>query len=58
MGEGYELAQVFAPAGGRFVCLEPMTAPVNALLTGACRIVEPGDSFSARFVVTPGRPDD
>ena len=49
--EGYRWAQVYAPAGADFVCLEPMTAPVNALVTGDGHHVAPGDSFTARFSV-------
>ena len=49
--QGYPFAQVFAPPGGDFVCLEPMTAPTNALLTGACPLVEPGDVYTARFSI-------
>ena len=29
LDEGYPCAQAFAPPGTGFVCLEPMTAPVN-----------------------------
>jgi galactose mutarotase-like enzyme len=51
--EGYPFAQVYSPAGARFACLEPMTAPTNALVTGDCPLVEPGRSFTARFAITP-----
>jgi aldose 1-epimerase len=50
-GDGYDHAQVFAPPGAEFVCLEPMTAPTAALATGATSLVAPGDSFSARFTI-------
>ena len=50
-GDGYDHAQVFAPPGTEFVCLEPMTAPTAALATGATPLVAPGDSFSARFTI-------
>jgi aldose 1-epimerase len=50
---GYRYAQVFAPPGARFVCLEPMTAPTNALRSGGFPMVEPGDSFTARFSIAP-----
>jgi aldose 1-epimerase len=30
-GEGYRIAQIFAPPGQDYLCVEPMTAPVNAL---------------------------
>ncbi len=52
---GYPFAQLFAPAGKRFSCLEPMTAPTDALVSGDHPSVEPGGSFSARFSVTPRR---
>jgi galactose mutarotase-like enzyme len=48
-GAGYRFAQVFVPSGEQFVCLEPMTAPTNALVTGACDVVRPGTTFTARF---------
>jgi aldose 1-epimerase len=48
---GYPFAQVFAPPDAEFVCLEPMTAPTNALGTGAAALVAPGDSFTARFSI-------
>lgn len=50
--EGYPFAQVFAPEGQELVCYEPMTAPTNALVTGAgLRRVSPGAEFSARFSI-------
>jgi galactose mutarotase-like enzyme len=49
LGEGYGYAQVFTPPGAETVCLEPMTAPVNALVEGACALASPGTSFTARF---------
>jgi aldose 1-epimerase len=50
-GPGYDHAQVFAPPGAEFVCLEPMTAPTAALAAGATPLVTPGDTFSARFTI-------
>jgi aldose 1-epimerase len=51
-GQGYPLAQVYAPAGEQFICFEPMTAPTNALLTGeGLRAVAPGTAFRAEFRV-------
>ena len=32
--EGYPIAQVYAPAGQELIAFEPMTAPVNALVSG------------------------
>jgi galactose mutarotase-like enzyme len=49
--DGYPYAQVFAPPGQEFACLEPMTAPTNALASGGCPLVEPGAARSARFSV-------
>jgi aldose 1-epimerase len=49
---GYPAAQVFSPAGASFICFEPMTAPTNALRSGAgLRLVEPGDAFTAAFSI-------
>jgi aldose 1-epimerase len=51
-GEGYPVAQVYAPADERFICFEPMTAPTNALATGdGLRTVAPGAAFRAEFRV-------
>jgi len=50
-GDGYRYAQVFAPPGGEFVCLEPMTVSTNALGAGTCPLVEPGGAFTARFAL-------
>jgi aldose 1-epimerase len=50
---GYDFAQVFAQPGQSFVCFEPMTAPINALVSGEClRLVEPGAEFRAAFQVS------
>lgn len=49
LGDGYPCAQVFAPPAADFICLEPMTAPVNALIDGGYTLVPPGNSFTARF---------
>jgi aldose 1-epimerase len=47
---GYPYAQVYAPAGSRFICFEPMTAPTNALISGdGLRAVD--EPFSATFSV-------
>ena len=50
-GDGYRYAQVFAPPGGDFVCLEPMTVSTNALGAGTCPLVEPGGAFTAAFAL-------
>jgi aldose 1-epimerase len=56
LGEGYGHAQVYTPADAEFVCLEPMTAPVNALVTGGYPVASPGQPFTARFTVRAARP--
>jgi galactose mutarotase-like enzyme len=51
--EGYEYAQVFAPAGHDLIAYEPMTAPTNALASGDdLQVVRPGESFTAAFRIT------
>jgi galactose mutarotase-like enzyme len=43
---------VFSPRGRAFICFEPMTAPTNALRSGAgLRHVAPGDAFTATFSI-------
>ena len=54
-GPTYPYAQVWVPAGRPFVALEPMTAPTNSLVEGTAQLIEPGDSFTARFTVAIGR---
>lgn len=49
----YGYLQVYAPPGANFCALEPMTAPTNSLRTGACPFVSPGQSFTARFSISP-----
>ncbi len=49
---GYPFLQVYAPAGETFCCLEPMTAPTNALVTGDHPVVAPGDTFRATFAAS------
>lgn len=50
-GEGFPVAQIFAPPRQEYVCIEPMTAPANALngADSALRWVAPGERFSATF---------
>lgn len=56
LDEGYSHLQVYAPPGRRFVCLEPMTATVNALRNERCRVVPPGEQFQARFSLSIDSP--
>jgi aldose 1-epimerase len=55
LGQGYPYAQVYAPEEPEeepYVCFEPMTAPVNALISGeGLRSVPPGGSLRAEFSV-------
>ena len=49
---GYPYLQIYAPAEGLFCCLEPMTAPTNALVTGDHPVVPAGEVFTATFTAT------
>lgn len=53
--DGYPFAQVYAPPDASFICLEPMTAPTDALVSGDCASVESGETFTARFSIHPQR---
>lgn len=50
--EGYPYAQVYAPPRAAFACIEPMTAPVDALRRGTAPLVEPGAQYRAAFTLT------
>ncbi|HEV8653032.1 MAG TPA: aldose 1-epimerase [Actinomycetes bacterium] len=50
--QGYPYAQVFVPPGAEFACLEPMTAPTDALTADACPLADPGAVFTTRFSIT------
>ncbi len=53
---GYPVSQVYSPQGAQFVCYEPMTAPVNALITGErLHWVAPGERFEAVFTISAER---
>jgi aldose 1-epimerase len=49
--QGYPVAQIFAPPGQEYVCVEPMSAPVNALSGShqGLEWVRPGHRHSASF---------
>jgi aldose 1-epimerase len=50
---GYPVTQVYAPEASQFICYEPMTAPVDALISGdGLRWVKPGEEFEAVFSVS------
>jgi galactose mutarotase-like enzyme len=56
MGDGCSHAQAYAPRGKAFAALEPMTAPIDALVSGEHRWVEPGDRFDATFTIAVAPP--
>jgi aldose 1-epimerase len=54
---GYPFAQLYAPGDDDVVAFEPMTAPINALVSKSdLTVIEAGDSYEAAFelTVTPG----
>lgn len=53
--DGYPVAQLFAPPGEQYVCVEPMTALANALRGSAGQLawVPAGESHSATFRIAP-----
>jgi aldose 1-epimerase len=52
---GFPAAQVFSPPDADFICIEPMTAPTNALRSGnGLRLLEPDDVFTAAFSIAVG----
>lgn len=52
--EQYPYVQVYAPTGtGKpYVCIEPMTAPTNALNSGKCTFIQTGEKYSASFSIS------
>ena len=47
---GFTHAQIYAPLDLDALCIEPMTAPGNALVSGdGLRVIEPGEQFEAQF---------
>jgi aldose 1-epimerase len=50
--DGYPYLQVFAPTGRPFCAIEPMTAPTNALVSGAHPTLAPGATFAAGFTAS------
>jgi galactose mutarotase-like enzyme len=52
-GDGYPVAQVYAPEDDDVVALEPMTAPVDALVSGRGLVIaSPHGAFTAGFAIT------
>ena len=55
--KGYPVSQVYAPEGSQFICFEPMTAPVDALVSGiGLHWVGPGEQFEAVFSLSVEKP--
>ena len=52
---GYPCAQVFAPPDKDLICFEPMTAPADALRTGAFAVAAPGRPYRAAFTIAVDR---
>ncbi|HET8951066.1 MAG TPA: aldose 1-epimerase [Solirubrobacteraceae bacterium] len=52
---GYPCAQVYAPLEKDLICFEPMTAPANALRTGAFGVAAPGAPYHAAFMIAVDR---
>lgn len=48
---GYPAAQVFAPAGEKVICFEPMAAPTDALRRGGYRTAKPGEPDTTVFSI-------
>jgi aldose 1-epimerase len=49
---GYQAGQLFAPCDDDVICVEPMTAPANALVSGSgLRLLAPDRSFRAAFEI-------
>ena len=54
---GFPVTQVYASEASDFICYEPMTAPVNALISGdGLRWVAPDDEFEAVFTISVDTP--
>jgi len=53
--QAFPFVQVFAPAGSDFLCIEPMTAPANALVRGGADLPWAGAAgFAAAWTVRVG----
>ena len=53
--QGYRCSQLYSPRKAGFVCVEPMTAPANALVSDRAPVLASGASFRASFSVRPAR---
>jgi aldose 1-epimerase len=52
---GFPCAQVFTPPDKDLICFEPMTAPGDALRTGAFAVAAPGRPYRAAFTIAVDR---
>ena len=52
---GFPCAQVFTPPDKDLICFEPMTAPGDALRTGAFAIAAPGHPYRSVFMIAVDR---
>jgi aldose 1-epimerase len=50
---GYPFAQIWVPPGRRFACIEPMTAPTNALRSDSSALATPDAPYSATYSLRP-----
>lgn len=51
IGRGYGYAQIYRPANGGFICIEPMVAAGNALVDGTAPMVAPGTTLRASWAL-------
>jgi aldose 1-epimerase len=58
LGRGYRFAQVYAPSDDDVIAYEAMTAPTNALVSGAdLPLLEPDRRYEASFSIKLAEPD-
>jgi galactose mutarotase-like enzyme len=51
--DGYPFGQIWIPPGRTFACIEPMTAPTNALRTHSYALATPDAPYRATYAITP-----
>ncbi len=50
---GYPFAQIWVPPGRPFACIEPMTAPTNALASDSYAVATPDAPYTATYTLRP-----
>jgi galactose mutarotase-like enzyme len=50
---GYPYFQIWVPPGRRFACIEPMTAPTNALASDSYALATPDAPYTATYTLRP-----